>query len=127
MKLARAAGLAAALGGATAVMFGAFGAHALRASLDEHALATWHTAVEYQFWHVLALLAVAAMAREGATGSLRAAAIAFVLGIVLFSGSLYALALGGPRVLGVVTPFGGVALIVGWLALASHAWKHGDR
>jgi uncharacterized membrane protein YgdD (TMEM256/DUF423 family) len=127
MKLARAAGVAAALGGATAVMLGAFGAHALRASLDEHALATWHTAVEYQFWHVLALLVVAAMASGRATASLRAAAIAFALGIGLFSGSLYALALGGPRVLGAITPFGGVAFIAGWIALAIHVWKHGEH
>ena len=127
MKLARAAGVVAALCGAAAVMLGAFGAHALRDSLDEHALATWHTAVEYQFWHVLALLVVAAMASHRATASLRAAAIAFVVGIVLFSGSLYALALGAPRMLGAITPFGGVALIGGWIALAIHAWRQGDR
>lgn len=127
MNLARAAGIAAALGGAAAVTLGAFGAHALHASLDEHALATWHTAVEYQLWHVLALLVAAAMASQRATASLRAAAIAFVVGIVLFSGSLYALALGGPRMLGAITPFGGAAFIVGWIALAMHAWKHGER
>jgi uncharacterized membrane protein YgdD (TMEM256/DUF423 family) len=127
MKRARATGIAAALCGAAAVMLGAFGAHALRDSLDEHALATWHTAVEYQFWHALALLVVAAMASIRATASLRAAAIAFMIGIVLFSGSLYALALGGPHMVGAITPFGGVALIVGWIALAIHAWKQGER
>ena len=127
MKLARAAGVVAALCGAAAVMLGAFGAHALRDSLDEHAMATWHTAVEYQFWHALAMLVVAAMASHRATASLRAAAIAFVVGIVLFSGSLYALALGAPRMLGAITPFGGVALIGGWIALAIHAWRQGDR
>lgn len=127
MSFARIVQIIAALAGAAAVMLGAFGAHALRDSLDEHALATWHTAVEYQFWHVLALLVVAAMASVRATASLRAAAIAFMLGIVLFSGSLYALALGGPHMLGAITPFGGFALIVGWIALAIHAWKQGDR
>jgi len=127
MILARAAGIAAALGGAVAVVLGAFGAHALSASLDERALATWHTAVEYQFWHALALLVIAAMASHRATTSLRAAAIAFVAGIVLFSGSLYALALGAPRWIGAITPVGGVAFVVGWIALAIHAWKSGDR
>lgn len=127
MKLARASGIAAALCGVTAVVLGAFGAHALRDSLDERALATWHTAVDYQFWHALALLGVAAIARDRATRPLRVAAIAFAIGIVLFSGSLYVLALGGPRLLGVVTPLGGSAFIAGWIALAVHAWKFGDR
>jgi uncharacterized membrane protein YgdD (TMEM256/DUF423 family) len=112
----------AALLGAAAVLLGAFGAHALRDTLDERALAIWHTAVEYQFWHVLAAVAVALLARDGASTCLRIAAIAFVAGIVLFCGSLYALALGGPRIVGVITPFGGVAFVVGWIALAVHAW-----
>jgi uncharacterized membrane protein YgdD (TMEM256/DUF423 family) len=112
----------AALLGAAAVLLGAFGAHALRDTLDERALAIWHTAVEYQFWHVLAAVAVALLARDGASTCLRIAAIAFVAGIVLFCGSLYALALGGPRIVGVITPFGGVAFVVGWIALAIHAW-----
>jgi len=114
----------AALLGATAVLLGAFGAHALRNTLDEHALATWHTAVEYQFWHVLAAVAVAQAARDGASTCLRIAAVAFVAGIALFCGSLYALALGGPRIVGVITPFGGVAFVVGWFALVVHAWTH---
>jgi uncharacterized membrane protein YgdD (TMEM256/DUF423 family) len=127
VSFARVVQTIAASAGAAAVVLGAFGAHALRDSLDEHALAIWHTAVEYQFWHVLVLLVVAAMASRRATASLRTAAIAFIVGIVLFSGSLYALALGGPHKLGVITPIGGVALIVGWIALAIHAWKHGDH
>jgi uncharacterized membrane protein YgdD (TMEM256/DUF423 family) len=116
--------LIAALLGAAAVLLGAFGAHALRDTLDDRALAIWHTAVEYQFWHVLATIAVALLAREGASTSLRIAAAAFAAGIVLFCGSLYALALGGPRIAGVITPFGGVAFIAGWIALAVHAWIH---
>jgi uncharacterized membrane protein YgdD (TMEM256/DUF423 family) len=127
VKLARATFVFAALAGAAAVVLGAFGAHALNASLDEHALATWHTAVEYQFWHALALLAVGSIARDRATRSLRIAAIAFALGIVLFSGSLYAIALDLPRAIGAVTPIGGAALIAGWLALALDAWNRSDR
>jgi len=114
----------AALLGAAAVLLGAFGAHALRDTLDERALAIWHTAVEYQFWHVLAAVAVELIARDGASTCLRIAAVAFIAGIALFCGSLYALALGAPRIVGVVTPFGGVAFVAGWIALAVHAWTH---
>lgn len=113
----------AAIAGASAVALGAFGAHALRDALDERALANWRTAVDYQSWHALALLACALLARERSPSMLRVAAIAFALGIVLFSGSLYALALGAPRALGAVTPFGGVAFITGWLALGMHGWR----
>jgi len=113
----------AALAGATAVVLGAFGAHALRDSLDEHALTTWHTAVDYQFWHALALLGVGLLARERVTTFLRVAAIAFLVGLVLFCGSLYLLALGAPRGIGAITPLGGLAFIVGWLALAMHAYR----
>jgi len=119
---ARAILVIAALLGAAAVLLGAFGAHALRDTLDERALAIWHTAVEYQFWHVLAAVAVALIARDGASTCLRIAAVAFIAGIALFSGSLYALALGAPRIVGVVTPFGGVAFVAGWIALSVHAW-----
>lgn len=115
--------IAAALAGAASVALGAFGAHALRATLDDAALATWRTAIDYAFWHALALLGSAALARERMTRALAIAASAFVVGIVLFSGSLCALALGAPRAVGVITPFGGVAFIVGWLALAFHAAK----
>jgi len=113
--------LAGAAAGAIAVVLGAFGAHALRGVLDERALATWHTAVEYQFWHALALLAVGVLARARPTRAATVAAIAFVAGIVLFCGSLYILALGSPRIVGAITPFGGVAFIAGWIALAAHA------
>jgi len=113
--------LAGAVAGAIAVVLGAFGAHALRGVLDERALATWHTAVEYQFWHALALLAVGVLARARTTRAATVAAIAFVAGIVLFCGSLYMLALGSPRIVGAITPFGGVAFIAGWIALAAHA------
>jgi len=114
----------AALLGAAAVLLGAFGAHALRDTLDDRALAIWHTAVEYQFWHVLAAVAIALLARDRASTCLRIAAVAFIAGIVLFCGSLYALALGAPRLVGVITPFGGIAFVAGWIALAVHAWTH---
>ena len=113
--MTRPLGIAAAAFGASAVALGAFGAHALRARLEPSALEIWHTAVEYQFWHALVLTALALTPLRvrfaGVAGS------AFALGIVLFCGSLYALALGAPRFVGIVTPFGGVALIAGWLAL----------
>jgi len=123
MTLARSSTVAAALAGAAAVVLGAFGAHALRSSLDAQSLGTWHTAVDYQFWHALALLATGVLARTRASIALRVAAVAFAVGIVLFCGSLYLLALGAPRGFGAITPLGGVAFIVGWLALALHAWR----
>jgi uncharacterized membrane protein YgdD (TMEM256/DUF423 family) len=112
----RPAGVLAAFCGALAVLLGAFGAHALRGSLDAGALQVWRTAVDYQFWHALALLAAAyAPASRWRSVSV----IAFAAGIIAFCGSLYALALGAPRPLGIVTPIGGVALFVGWLVLAT--------
>jgi len=107
-------GLLVGAAGASAVLFGAFGAHALRGVLDADHRELWRTAVEYHFWHALAL-ALAAWAGRGRSG--RCAVGAFAIGIVLFSGSLYALAWGAPRWTGIVTPFGGVAFIVGWIAL----------
>jgi uncharacterized membrane protein YgdD (TMEM256/DUF423 family) len=103
------------LAGASAVILGAFGAHALRGVLDARGSELWHTAVSYHFWHALAL----GLAVVGGAGRARCmAAGAFAAGIVLFSGSLYALALGAPNWTGLVTPFGGVAFIAGWVALA---------
>jgi len=126
MTLARTSSVAAALAGAVAVVLGAFGAHALRASLDAQSLATWHTAVDYQFWHALALLATGLLARSRASAPLRVAAVSFAVGMVLLCGSLYLLALGAPRGFGAITPLGGVAFIVGWLALALHAWRNAE-
>jgi uncharacterized membrane protein YgdD (TMEM256/DUF423 family) len=109
-----AGGALAGLAGASAVLLGAFGAHALRSVLDADHRELWHTAVQYHFWHALAL-SLAVWVGHGRAG--RCAVGAFALGIVLFSGSLYALALGAPRWTGIVTPFGGVAFVVGWVAL----------
>ncbi len=107
--------------GALGVMLGAFGAHALQGTLGETAMRLWHTAVEYQLWHALALL-VAALALP-ASRAQRVSVWAFAVGGALFSGSLYALALGAPRFVGAITPFGGAALIVGWLAAATAAGR----
>lgn len=100
--------------GASAVLLGAFGAHALRGVLDARDAELWHTAVDYHVWHALAL-AVAVGLGRGRGG--RLAIFSFATGVTLFSGSLYALALGAPRWVGVITPFGGLALVIGWLAL----------
>lgn len=114
----------AALYGASGVMLGAFGAHALSARLGG-GLATWQTAVSYHLIHALALLGVGlwlrfAMADAAATPhlALTLAGWSFVAGVLLFSGSLYVLALGGPRIFGPITPLGGIAFMIGWLALA---------
>lgn len=107
----------AAVFGGLGVIAGAFGAHALKATLGADRIVLWQTAVDYQIWHALALLALAALAPGLDVRPLRLAGALLALGIVLFSGSLYLLALGAPRTLGLVTPFGGLALIGGWLAL----------
>jgi uncharacterized membrane protein YgdD (TMEM256/DUF423 family) len=111
------------LAGALAVGFGAFGAHGLRERLDADALAVFDIAARYQMYHALALLAVGFLALRVDNLTVRIAGCAFVLGIVLFSGSLYALALTGQRWLGMVTPVGGLSFIVGWMALAFAAYR----
>jgi uncharacterized membrane protein YgdD (TMEM256/DUF423 family) len=112
--------LIGAIYGLLGVAAGAFGAHALRARLSGDLLAIYRTAVEYQFWHALALLAVGLLARQAAGVWLTASGVAFTLGVLVFSGSLYILALSGIRVLGAVTPLGGLALIAGWACLIVH-------
>ena len=108
------AGLLVGVAGASAVLLGAFGAHALQSVLDMQSRELWHTAVNYHVWHALALALATGLGR-GRSG--RFAIAAFAIGIVLFSGSLYALALGAPRWTGIVTPFGGLAFMAGWIAL----------
>ncbi len=104
---------------AAAVALGALGAHALKTRLSPDALELWRTAVTYHAWHALALLGIGTlqllMPQRAGLGRV---ALLFVAGIALFAGSLYAMALGGGRAWGYVTPFGGLAFIAGWLMLA---------
>jgi len=110
-------GLTAGFVAALAVAAGAFGAHGLRGHLAPAELATFETAARYHLVHALAALLAADRAGRSAGSLAAAAAACFLGGVVLFSGSLYALALGGPTVLGAITPFGGLAFILGWLLL----------
>jgi uncharacterized membrane protein YgdD (TMEM256/DUF423 family) len=114
----------ASLSGMLAVAFGAFGAHALKSRLDEHALGVFQTAVQYHFYHSLALLAVGVIAlSQPQTALLRSSGYLFIVGIVVFSGSLYLLSMSGLRWLGAITPLGGLAFIAGWGCLAAASWK----
>ena len=106
----------AGVSGALAVSAGAFGAHALKARLAASSLSTWQTGAEYHLLHSVVLLAVALYSLSSGA-RVTVPALLFSLGIVLFSGSLYWLALGGPRWLGPVTPLGGLSLVAGWLSL----------
>ena len=104
---------------AAGVALGAFGAHALKSRLPPDLLAVWHTGVQYHLWHALGMIAVGLSAAIVPDGPwLRGAGALLLAGIVLFSGSLYALALGAPRGFGALTPIGGISLVLGWLALA---------
>ncbi|WP_431849577.1 DUF423 domain-containing protein [Allosphingosinicella sp.] len=109
----------AALTLALGVALGAFGAHALRGTLTPSALGWWQTAVSYQMWHGLALLALGA----GRVGRVALPAFLLGLGTLIFSGSLYLMALTDMRWLGAVTPIGGLLLILGWLLLGWRAWR----
>jgi len=124
--------LFAAIFGGIGVLLGAFGAHALKGRLSAEDLVIFETAVRYQFIHALALIGcdVIAVWQSGGTPSsaaqstsIRVAGWCFVAGIALFSGSLYALVATGVRKLGAVTPVGGLAFIVGWVALGVAAWQ----
>ena len=111
---------------AIATACGAFGVHALKAQLAPERLQLWEVAVRYQFLQALGLLGVGVTLRLCDAAALRAAAALLAGGVVLFSGSLYALALGAPRALGVLTPLGGLAWIAGWLLFARGAWQAGS-
>ncbi len=113
-----------ALYGFVGVAFGAFGAHALRTRLSADMLAVWKTAVEYQMFHALALLSVGILLRAGNSSALlNVSGACFAGGVLLFSGSLYALALSGVRILGAITPLGGLLLLIGWALLLVVALK----
>ena len=112
--------MAAGISGGLGVALGAFGAHGLRGRVEERLLETFQTAVQYQIIHTLALLIVAIMMlQSGRNLTLDIAAGAFVVGIFLFSGSLYGLVLTDMRWLGPVTPLGGLCFIAGWAALVA--------
>ncbi|MBW4697271.1 MAG: DUF423 domain-containing protein [Aphanocapsa lilacina HA4352-LM1] len=110
----------AAVFGGLAVALGSFGAHALRERLDARAIEIFETAARYQILHALALGLVAVLAERfnPPPPLLLASGTAFIAGILIFSGSLYALSISGIRILGAITPFGGAALIAGWICLA---------
>ena len=107
-----------------AVALGAFGAHALKGRLDDYAMGVFDTAVQYHFYHSLALLAVGVIALgQPQAALLRSSGWLFLLGILVFSGSLYLLSITGARWLGAVTPLGGLSFVAGWACLATAGWK----
>ena len=108
---------------ALGVAAGAFGAHALRGRLTPDLLIVFETGVRYHLIHALGLLSVAWAATHWPGQAINAAGWLLLVGILLFSGSLYDLSLGGVRALGAITPVGGVAFIAGWLALAWGVWQ----
>ncbi|MDR2213550.1 MAG: DUF423 domain-containing protein [Pseudomonadales bacterium] len=114
----------AAVNGFIAVALGAFGAHGLQGRVTAQRLDNWHTAVQYQMFHAVALLAVAFLVRElGALPLLRVSGRLFLAGIALFCGSLYLLVLSNQRWLGMITPVGGVCFLAGWVLLAYACWQ----
>ena len=115
--------LPTALSGLLAVMLGAFGAHALKTSLEIPLYAAYQTGVQYQFYHTLALLFVILADAHISGRVAKVACWGFSIGILLFSGSLYLMAVTGERVLGMITPLGGIAFIVGWAALVYAAFQ----
>jgi uncharacterized membrane protein YgdD (TMEM256/DUF423 family) len=117
-------GVAAILGGLS-VAAGAFASHALREKLSERALEIFETGARYQMYHALALLLVALLLSraEAAQSTLVASGLAFIVGVVVFSGSLYTLSLTSIKWLGAITPLGGAAFIIGWSCLAVAAWS----
>lgn len=108
----------AAISGALAVAMGAFATHGLKDVLSEKLMAVMQTGVQYQFYHTFALLLVGLLLRQQLSALLTLSASAFLAGIVLFCGSLYLMAFSGVHWLGIVTPIGGLAFIVGWVSLA---------
>ncbi|OWY27131.1 DUF423 domain-containing protein [Herbaspirillum robiniae] len=106
-----------------AVCCGAFGAHGLKKMLSDEMLVIWHTAVTYQVMHALGMIAVALLMPKFGGAALNWSGNLMLAGIVIFSGSLYLLALTGTRVLGAITPIGGVAFLAAWLLVAWAAYK----
>lgn len=115
----------AAVSGLVSVAMGAFGAHVLKARLEQESLKAFETAVSYQMSHTLLLLIICVFISRFPDESLfKWAAWALISGIVLFSGSLYGLSMGGYKLLGPVTPVGGIAFLLGWVLLGIAAWRN---
>jgi uncharacterized membrane protein YgdD (TMEM256/DUF423 family) len=108
---------------ALATVCGAFGAHALKASLTPQKLQVYETAVRYQYFHALGLLGMGVLMRSMDSKALRWSALLVAVGVLLFSGSVYLLTFGAPRLVGIVTPIGGLALIAGWIVFAVAVWR----
>lgn len=120
--------IVSALSGLITVAMGAFGAHGLKGKITPELLNAFQTGVQYQIYHTLALMLVLLFSLHFPDSKeLRWTCFAFILGMILFSGSLYALALGGPRWLGPVTPLGGVSLMAGWVGLLVAAWRLSEQ
>jgi uncharacterized membrane protein YgdD (TMEM256/DUF423 family) len=110
--------------GGLAVLLGAFGAHSLKAVLSEKSLATFITATQYMMYHALALLTIGVLSlQEEHKNKVKTPAKFFLAGILLFSGSLYILAFGGPKFFGPITPLGGLCFMIGWFSLATAFFK----
>lgn len=110
----------AAFSGFLSVCLGAFAAHGLKHQISAESLVVWQTGVQYQMYHAFALLAVGLLYQRDASKALKLGGLAFILGSFVFSGSLYALALGAPKFVGISTPFGGLSFLLGWAALFVH-------
>jgi uncharacterized membrane protein YgdD (TMEM256/DUF423 family) len=113
----------ASIFGFLGVALGAFGAHALKSSLSSEMLGVFETGVRYQMYHAFGLFAAALALQSAENRKVRFAGWLFVAGIILFSGSLYVLAVTGVRVFGIITPFGGVCFLAGWASLAWGFWE----
>ena len=121
--------IAGAINGLLSVALGAFGAHLLEGKVADKYLATWGTAVQYQMFHALALIAIGILMSSKVLGpifTLNTAGYLILAGIVIFSGSLYVLSLTGISILGAVTPIGGVAFLAGWIMLIVAAVKYAN-
>ena len=118
----------ASAGGGVAILLGAFGAHGLKGRIEEGLIEAFQTGVQYQIYHCLALLIISILMREwGRNLALDIASYAFMLGVLLFSGSLYLLALTNIKWLGPITPIGGLCFIVGWCALLFSCYQSIDQ
>ena len=106
-----------------AVMLGAFGAHALKDSLSPYSLSIYHTATDYQMWHAIGLIIIGALHQQNPSRMLLKAGAFMLAGIVIFSGSLYALSLSDIKILGAITPIGGVSFLIAWSLLVYNSLK----